>query len=240
MGALSAYLQFLFPLSYPWPLVIFFLIYVGAAVLFLVENKKDVMQTVLQILPSCFFLLALGITFLLTEALFARWLVTLLLFLIPLLMLELLYLALFESFRYPVNAISRINIAFIPAVAFLLGVSGSGLNVFLRISPFYSLIIFPVVIGLLYDITAHPTADGRHRIRWGVLGTVIGLQTAILILLLPVPLVAHGVIAAILVSVPIRVRRYAYQPTPSKKHAWFESGAVLIFFLTILLISPWA
>lgn len=239
-GGTLGYLQFTFPLTYPWPLVIFLLMFIGAVGCYVALHKSMMMQTIRQGIPSVLFLLGLGVTFLLVESTFAEWVIIVLCFLIPLLILELLYLALFETFRYPVNAISRLNVAFVPAIAFLFGVSGNGLYIFLRLSPWFSLLIFPAVIAALYDVTAHPTADTYHRLRWDVLGAVLGLQAAVLVLLLPVPLIAHGAIAALIVSAPLRIRRYAYAPTPSRRHAWFEGSAALAFFLTILLISPWA
>jgi len=240
LGGGLGYVQFRFPLSYPWPLVVLLVAFSSAVAFYAVENKKEWRQIVAQIIPTTFFLLAIGASVLLAETVFTKWLIAILLFVIPLLSLELLYLAYFESFRYPVNAISRINIAFVPAISFLFGVTGNGLHVFLRLSPLYGLIIFPTAIGVLYFLTSHPTAATLHRLRWAALGAALGMQVAILVFILPVPLPVHGAIAAILVSTPIRIRRYAYAPTPSKRHAWFEGITVFIFFLTILLISPWA
>lgn len=239
-GALAAYMQFRFPLVYPWPLVALLLLYVAAVGWYLFEYKRTIFESALQMLPSKLFLVALALSVLLAETVFARWLITILFLLVPLTSLELMYLALFETFRYPVNALSRLNISFIPAIAFLLAVSGNGFYVFLRISPIWNIAVFVLVTGTLYFITSHPTADAANRLRWSVLGALIGLQAGILSLLLPVPLVVHGAIAAIIVSAPIRIRRYAYQPTPSRRHAWIESATAAVLFLTILLVSPWA
>ncbi len=240
LGGGLGYVQFTFPLTYPWPLMVLLIAFFGTAIFFAYENKKDWMQMFFQIIPPVFSLLSLGVSFLLVETVFVKWLITILLFLIPLMSLELIYLAYFETYRYPVNAISRLNIAYIPAIAFLFGISMNGLHVFLRISPLYGLLLFPMVIAALYFVTSHPTANNMHRMRWATLGGAIGVQAAILILLLPVPLPVHGAIAAILVSVPIRIRRYAYAPQPTKRQAWLEGIFIFIFFLTILLISPWA
>lgn len=240
LGGTLGYLQFTFPLWYPWPLLALFLTFTLAAFLFAKENKGVWMQTMTQMIPPAFFLLALGVSFLLVESIFVKWLITTLLFLTPLMSLELLYLAYFETFHYPVNGISRLNIAYIPAIAFLMAVSFNGLYVFLRLSSLYGLISFPIIIATLYFVTSHPTADVRHNTRWSMLGAMLGLQVAILVFILPVPLAVQGALAAILVSVPLRIRRYAYAPTPSKRHAWIEGSLAMIFFLTILLISPWA
>jgi hypothetical protein len=240
LGAGFAYGQFHFPLSYPWLLVIFLLIYVGAFAWYAGKRKQQAFQSFMQFLPSCLFLLSLFVAFLLVESPSGEWLVIASAFLIPLLTLELLYLALFETFRYPVNGLSRWNLSLVPAIAFLLAVSGNGLHIFLRLTPVYALIIFPLVMAILYDVTAHPTAEKGHRLRWGVLGGAMGLKAALLVLLLPIPLLSHGALAALLISAPLRIRRYAYAPMPSKRHAWVEGTLAAFFFMSILLTSPWA
>lgn len=240
LGAGLTYAQFRVPLSYPLFLVLFLLMYVGGFALFVRKKRQDVLHTVMQFLPSCFFLLSLFIVFLLVETPLSEWLVVGAAFLVPLLTLELLYLAHFETFRYPVNGLSRWNISLVPAVAFLLAVAGNGMHVFLRLTPLYILIAFPIMTAVLYDITSHPTAEKQHRIRWGALGGILGLKTALLVITLPIPLLSHGALAALLVSAPLRIRRYAYAPTPSKKHAVIESVLAVCFFAGILLTSPWA
>jgi len=243
IGGGLGYAQFRFPLSYPWPLVGLFVIFFATAAFFAKENRHSFSQTLQQIIPATLFLIALTTSVLLVETIFIKWLVTILFFLVPLIVLELLYLAYFKTFHYPVNAISRVNVAFVPAIGFLSGVCMNGLQTFLgflKISPLFGLIIFPIVIGTLYFVTSHPTADTMHRLRWAALGAVLGLQSAILVLLLPVTPSVHGAIVAILISIPLRIRRYAYAPKPSKRLAWFEGVTILFVFVTILLISPWA
>jgi hypothetical protein len=226
------------PLDYPWPLVLFLLWYLLAVVI-LVWKRLSWRDAVEKTLPSFLTLMAIAFWVLLIETSIERLIILLLFVGIPYLVLELLFLLMYAPARYPVNGLSRVNIAFVPLTAFFLAATFDGLLVFLRLPWWVPVAVFTLVGGLLFLFTAHPTANRPHRWRWAVLGGIIGLHIGILELLLPVSMLVHGALGAFLLAFPLRLRRYAYQPVPSRRLAWSEGLLACLFFVGLLVVSRW-
>jgi hypothetical protein len=165
---------------------------------------------------------------------------------IPLLSLELLFLYAYQPSRYPVNAISRVNLALIPLSAFFLAEGLMGLRIFLT-DPSWESVADPVTVGsfaalglVLALLTSHPTSDRGHRLRWALFGALLGIHIGILCVIMPVALPVIGCVAALGLAAPIRARRYGHDPKPPAKLAWVEGSMAFVFFLALLLVSRWA
>lgn len=230
--------QWLRPLDYPWPLAVFLIAYLCALV-FVAWRKLPFFEAVEKLAPSALTLFILAFAFLLVEQNAEKIVVSLLFAFVPCLVLELLFLSVHDPARYPVNGLSRLNIAMIPIAAFYLGATLYGLKVFLRIPGWIVPAAFAALGGLLYYATSHPSADANHKRRWLALGGGLGLHVGFLGLLLPIGMMAHGALSALLLVFPLRLRRYAYQPYPTSGHAWTESLLAVLIFIAILATAQW-
>ncbi|MSR85138.1 hypothetical protein EXS71_01730 [Candidatus Uhrbacteria bacterium] len=241
VGALGLFLsawQWVHPLSYPWPLIIFSLSYLVSAVA-LVWKQLSWKDASDKLVPPFLALTILCFAFLLVQNVYEKWIVTFLLAGISFFALELTFLFTRAPSRYPVNGLSRFNIALIPLMAFFLAATLNGLEVFLRLPWWIFGCAFLVFGASAFFFTAHPTAKFKHRSQWTFLGVLVGLQTAILGLVLPVSMLVHGALAAFFFLFPLRIRRYAYPPVPSWRTAWSEGLLAVIFFIGILITTRW-
>lgn len=239
LAILIAWVQWKLPLTYPWPFVALIGAYLVAGCWYTI-GRLSFADAASRILPAALFIVSGALAFLLLEEPLALRALAIALALVPWLALSLLYFALYDPAKYPVNGLSRLNIALVPPIAFLLTVALNGLQVFLRLDPWVALVTLPVVTGALYLVTAHPTALATHRYRWAGLGAMAGFKAAVLCLLLPVAPPVQGAIAALLVALPLRVRRYSYAPALSRRQAMIETSAHAACYLLILLTSRWA
>jgi len=239
VNLLAVWWQYQTPLFYPWPLAVGLGLHTLAIVLY-GRRRLNWKETSEKMLPSFLALAALATTLLLAEGLYLRLVLALLSGGLSLLTLKLFFLFCFDRPRYPVNALSHVNLALVPLTAFFLAWGLSGLATFVSL-PWWAIIIsYMPMQAALYGVTAHPTATAADRWGWTALGAYVGLQTAILIQLLPVSMLVQGAIAALLAAVPLRIRRYAYQPRPPKKLAYFEIVIASLAFLALLLLARWA
>ena len=239
-GALLAWLQWSTPLSYPWPLLGILVTFILFAFFLSFRCSTTFVEAVHLFLPTVVVIVATGLGMLLAEQPYERVVLTLILSGIPAFALELYYLANYDPTKYPVNGLSRLNIALVPVIAFLGAIALYGMQVFLRLNSWYSLLSFPLAAAALYFVTSHPTAEQPHRLRWSMVGAIAGLHAAILVLLLPVSLAVHGAIAVTMIAAPLRVRRYAHSPAPSRRVAYTEGISSIVLFLAILLTSRWS
>jgi len=236
---LLARLQWAQPLLFPWPLLAALAIHLCATV-WIGWRRLSVREAVEKMLPSVLAMAAFGLSLLLLEGAIARYTVTILFAGVSLLSLKLFFLLCWDPQRYPVNALSHVNVALVPLIAFFLGLSLNGLTIFVRLPWWAGVSVFGVTVAALYLVTSHPTADAAHRARWTALGLFVGIQSAILTQVLPGNMLVQGALAALLVALPLRMRRYAYEPKPSRRVAWFEGVLGAGAYMAILLLSRWA
>lgn len=241
LGALAfglASWQWQFPLTYPYPLALFFFSFVAAAV-WLGWGRISWVQGVEKLAPSVLTLVAVGCAFLMAETAPERWMLSLVATAMVTLVLELFFLLTHDPANYPVHGLSHVNIALVPVAAFFTAVTLNGLTTFVHASRWFPLAVFLFLGAFLYLATAHPTANRAHRHRWAWLGALVGLHVGLLTLFLPVAMAVHGTLAAFLFAFPLRVRRYAYHPTPSAGIAWSESIFGVIAFVAVLAMARW-
>jgi len=83
---------------------------------------------------------------------------------------------------------------------------------------------------LLFRTTGHPGATRQQNNVWMAVGGLVGAESGLLGLLLPVSMQMQGLIATLVMCGTLRMRRYLYEPRPSRKLAWAEGilGAVLL------------
>lgn len=239
LGLLLSWLQWKFPLTYPWPLLALLIAYLAAGGIYAYGRLKF-LDAAGRLLPTALFIISASLSFLVIEQPLIRTALTLAVAFVPFFSLDLLYLALCDPARYPVNGLSRLNLALAPSAIFLLTIGLGGLQVFLRIQPWIALLALPFLAAVFFLVTSHPTADQAHRSRWTGIGAIAGFKAAALSLALPLALPVQGALAALIVALPLRVRRYGYAPAPSRRQAIVETCLHLGCFLLLLLVSRWA
>lgn len=225
--------------SYPYPLLGAILAYaIGSALI--AYRRLSWQETISKMLPAALTMGAIAIAFLLAETPTTRLGLSIVMAGIPALTLELLWLLAFDPARYPVHGLSRLNHAFLPAMAFFTTFGLAGLNYFIRI-PDWSMPLTLMGLGAIaFHLTTHHAADRKHQIRWTLLGALVGLQAGILAMILPLAIAVQGALAAILFAIPSRIRRYTATTVPSPGMAWTEGIGISVLFLTVLLVSRWA
>lgn len=233
------------PLFYPWPFAVVLASFIFA-VWFIGYKRMSWAETAHKMGPVCFFLFAVSVASVLAEGIWWQWGIAFCVAGTVFLSLKLFFLFCYDPQRYPVNALSHVGLSMVPLGFFFLVRGTSGLWIFLRTPdntvPLFllSAIVFAGFGAYLYRWTMHPSADLRDRARWTWFGVVIGLQMAVLMALLPFGIGAHGALAALYASVPLRIRRYAYQPRPSRRIAWTEGVAAAGAMFGVLLLVRWA
>jgi hypothetical protein len=153
--------------------------------------------------------------------------------------LELFFLLTHEPSRYPVNGLSHINLALIPFGAFFLAHGLSAMVAFLSTPWIVSLLSFAVFTALGYVCTAHPTADATHRWQWAGIGAWVGIMAAIILQWLPLPVEFLAAFATLWIAIPLRARRYSYQPRPSTKQLITELVVAGLLFISLLFLRSW-
>ncbi|MFA6429589.1 MAG: hypothetical protein WCV84_03785 [Patescibacteria group bacterium] len=227
------------PLLYPWPLLVPIALHIFAAVMIGMRRLpwKEMLE---KMGPSALAMMSMAFAFLLIEGTVMHLILGVLFAGISLLTLKLFFFLCFDAARYPVNAISRVNLALMPLTAFFLAWGMAGLTVFMRLPWYATLPVFAGVCALFYYWTAHPTATASTRWQWAAIGAFIGLQVGILVQLLPISMEVQGVVAAFMTALPLRVRRYGYQPRPSHRVAWVEGGLAVTAYVGALIFARWA
>lgn len=238
-AALIGVWQWREPLIYPLPFLLFLVWFVVAGAL-ITRGQVGLSDAMSKLLPAGLALLSLGMGYLLTETSFARLCMIGGLVAVSWLSLELMFLLAWDPSRYPVNAISHVNLALVPVSAFFLAAALNGLTTFINLPRLIVLLIMLIFSALMYLCTAHPTATAADQVRWMLAGALFGLQVGILNELLPVNVFVHGALAALVLVIPLRLRRYAYSPAPSVRLAWGEGVSVCLLFFSLLLLSRWA
>lgn len=92
----------------------------------------------------------------------------------------------------------------------------------------------------MFALTSHHASSHEQDVRWTLLGALAGLEAGFLVYILPVSFSAAGLLAALVIAVPLRMRRYAFQPIPGKRTAVLESAGAVLMLACMLLLSRWA
>lgn len=224
---------------YPWPLVSVVIGYIVSATL-ISYRRLSLDELISKILPSVLVLTSIGFAFLLIEAPEARLALSILYAGIAVASLEMLWLLIFAPARYPVHGLTRLNMAFMPLTFFFSVLGLTGLMYFIRIPEWITPAVMALVGASAFVLTIHHSHSNTHRFRWATIGAAIGFQLGLLANVLPVSNIVHGAIAAILIAIPLRIRRYGTGTTPRHSIAWSEGISASILFLTVLLVSRWA
>lgn len=154
--------------------------------------------------------------------------------------LELLFLLGHKPSEYPVHGLSRFNIAIIPLGAGFLALSLSGFQVFLESPPWFAPLVCVVYSTVMFYATSHHASDHEQDRRWLWFGALVGIHMGILTMILPLDVIATGVVAALVIALPLRARRYTHDPKPPRRQAWIESGLYVSCLLAVFLFSRWA
>ncbi|MDO8584409.1 MAG: hypothetical protein Q7R83_04495 [bacterium] len=238
LGAVAALFQWRDPQLYPWPFVWFGLFYVFAIVL-LTRGRLPWLEAVSKSVPSVLALTAAALSMLVVEGDWAHWFFVGLFALVPYIVLELLFLLAWAPVRYPVNSVSRLNIAFFILSCCFIAFAFDGLQIFLRFPSWVVLLLMALWTAGGYVLTSHPTATRKSKERWGVIGACVGLQAGLLVVALPNSMLVLGTTCALLVGIPLRARRYSFHPLPALRTAWIEGGLCLVLFTGVLFVARW-
>jgi hypothetical protein len=196
-------------------------------------------EAVAKLTPASLAFASGSLAFLLVEGEIERVVLSLVVIFLPWIVLELLFLSIYDPARYPVNGLSRLNLAFLPLAAFYLAMALNGLLVFVRLPWMWTVGAFTVLGACAFAATEHPAADAAHRRRWLLLGGLLGGQVGALVVALPFSFLVQGAMAALFLAFPLRWRRYAYQPVPSSRQAFVEATLLLGAFALLLTTSRW-
>jgi|JI8StandDraft_1071087.scaffolds.fasta_scaffold08407_7 hypothetical protein len=221
------------------------LLYAASAIIFiasaaLIGYKRLAWREWIKVIPPILTFLIAGGAALLVESGIQQTLFSLFVSGLAYLTLELLYLLGLEPAKYPVHGLSRLNLALIPLGMFFLAMTLSGLQAFIRF-PFWTSPFFGLAYGAItFACTAHHTSDKEQDRRWVMMGLLVGAHAGIFAMLLPLDVVASGVVSALLFALPFRARRYAHDPKPPRKSAYIESSLFAACFFAVILFSRWA
>ncbi len=236
--AVGLYLQYVRPLDYPWYALL------GAATVpavALLMAYKRVHQADLaeKMLPTYLLILSVVFAVLLAEGHIYRIVLAVVGSLASLLSLELLFLYTFMPSRYPVNGLSRVNIAYVPLTVFFATSTSVGLMFFLHSSSILHVLGMLALGVALFRTTGHPDASREQNNRWMLVGAVTGLHLGLLGAMLPLSMEVQGTVAMLVFSGILRMRRYLYQPYPSKVQTWTEFAIATILLVSITVSSRW-
>jgi len=226
------------PALYPW-IVIIGVVAVPCASLLISWGRVRFFDMLEKMVPTFVLIAVLAFGLLLVEGTFAFWALVVFASVSSFFSLELLFLLAFNPASYPVNGLSRANIAYVPLIVWYAMSTASGLRVFVQTSIWWQLAIATALGALLFRTTGHPGASLRQNAVWSMLGALVGAEIGLVSLLLPLSMQMQGIIAAILFSAALRSRRYLYDPKPSRRVAWIEASTAAALFGISLLSAKW-
>lgn len=236
--AVTGWLGWRYPAFFPWMFVL------GFAVVFLAASaiawRRVRMADFLEKMAPTFLLMAaLAFSSILVEGTLAHiaWLVIAALG--SGLSLELLFLYAYDPLRYPVNGLSHVNIGYIPIIAWYAASTSSGLIMFLHTDRVWHVVLMVVLSVMMFRTTGHPGATREQNAVWSLFGGLVGLHVGLLGIVLPLSLSMQGVVAAVIISASLRVRRYMYDPKPSFRQGWMELSFASVALLSVLSTAKW-
>lgn len=231
------------PLFFPWPLVAALVVYAVIAWRIAWSRRhKHGLEALWKAVPGFLFVAAAGVCAVMLEVPLWRHGLSIFVAFIAYIALELFFLHKYDAPHYPVNGLTHLYLGLVPLTnAFLAwGFSGTQTFAIKYAPPWLPIFVFMIVNALGFAATSHPDAKPGQRHAWIVFGAWVGVGIACLVIFLPLSMPAQACIAALLVAVPIRLRRYGFLPRPGPVTAWLEGSVVVIAFLGILLLSRWA
>lgn len=226
------------PDAYPWLVVAAFFV-LPLASLVIAGRKVRFWDVMEKMSPTYLFVAVLGFALLLLEGNLEIITVTALATISSYISLELLFLLARDPGSYPVNGLSHVNIAYVPLSLWYAVSTSSGLLVFLHSDGIWHVAICTILGVVLFRTTGHPGATRQQNQVWTAIGAMVGAEIGILALLLPVSMQMQGLLAVLVMCSALRVRRYLYEPRPSKRLAWTESIVGMILFIASLVSAKW-
>ncbi|MCR4278400.1 MAG: hypothetical protein NUV81_00660 [bacterium] len=230
--------QMVHPLSYPG------IVLIGVIALplsaFLMSWRRVHLGDMMEKMTPAFILLAsLAFSLLLIEGEVALWIVACIASLASYFSLEMLFLHAYVPTRYPVHGLSRLHIAYVPIIIWYASATSTGLLTFVHSDRVIHLAGMTALGMILFRTTGHPGATKEANRIWMFVGALAGLHVGLLGLFLPLRMPAQGMLAAIILSALLRVRRYLYEPKPSRRQAWIEGVSVAIILVAVATTSAW-
>lgn len=208
---------------------------------FLIAGKRmAVWQAAERLLPPALALAAGVAGLLLMEGGWARVVLPLMAGSVSFLVLELLFLLVYLPTRYPVNGLSHVNLSLVPVTIWLTQYVAVGLTVFVHESRAIPVIVQTAVAALLFWSTSHVEAAPDGRRRWTALGAWLGLHIGLLGAFLPLRLGLHASLAAILLAIALRSRRYGIMPSVTPQLMRAELAAAVILLGLMVGTARWA
>ncbi len=226
------------PSLYPWVCCLSLVLFCVATAL-IAWKRLSLVELFEKMFPSLLLQMAFVFGLVLVETTVSLWVIYIGSALACALSLELLFLHCFQRERYPVNGLSRLNIAFVPVIVWYTVSTSTGLLTFLHVSHTIHLLMCGVLGVVLYRTTGHPGATPLQNRIWMLIGLIVGLHVGWIGLHLPVSMPMQGAVAAVLFSAGLRMRRYVYQPKPSVQIAWSESIGALVLFIIAISTAKW-
>jgi hypothetical protein len=226
------------PTMYPWIILLGILILPLAAVT--ISWKRIEFSDVIEKMTPTFLLMtSLAFALVLAEGDVQFGLILGIASVAAFLSLEVLFLMAYYPAAYPVNGISRVNIGYVPFIIWYAVSTSSGLMTFIQINRFWHLALCIVLGVLLFRTTGHPGATRRQNTIWIFVGFCVGVEVGFLGMLLPLSMAMQGLVAAMIFSGALRVRRYLYEPKPSIRLGWNEAVAIILFCGISLSTAKW-
>lgn len=226
------------PLEYPWIAGIGVLALPVAAIV-IGWGRVRFFDLVEKMTPSFLLLASLAFALLLVEWRVAFWVIVSIAGISSFISLELLFQLAFDPSRYPVNGLSRVNIAYVPLILWYVASTSAGLMTFLHMDRLIHLALLTALGAMLFRTTGHPGASWQQNATWSLIGALVGSQVGLLETMLPISLPMQGMLAALILSAALRTRRYKYDPKPSRRTAIIEGGFATASFIILLSTATW-
>ncbi|MFA5185203.1 MAG: hypothetical protein WC551_01840 [Patescibacteria group bacterium] len=226
------------PGAYPW-LVAAAFVALPLSALIIAGRRVRFWDLMEKMAPTFLFVAVLGFALLLLEGNTETIILTAMAAIASFVSLELLFLLARDPGAYPVNGLSHVNIAYVPLSIWYAVSTSTGLLVFLHSDGIWHVALCAVLGIVLFRTTGHPGATRQQNRIWMAIGGMVGAETGLLGLLLPVSMLMQGLVAAIVICGALRVRRYLYDPKPSRRLAWTESIVGVLLFIVSLVSAKW-
>lgn len=224
--------------SYPWLALAASVAFLAAGI-FIGWKRLPFTALLARVLPSAVMLLALAFGLLLSEGEIGRTVMPIVGGVVSFVALELLFLLAFLPTRYPVNGLSHLNLVLVPAALWLIAYAAVGLTMFIHASRAIPVVALAAAGAVLFWSTSHVEAAPNHRRRWGAIGAWLGAHLGLLGAFLPVAIMVHGGIAALLGAFALRVRRYGIAPRVARPLMIAEVMGMALLLGAILGTARW-